>query len=279
MRVASYQIDGRRSWGLVEGDTVSDLAAVLPDCPTVEAAIARGLGAGMALPDASRHALSAIRWEQPVSRPERIICCGLNYRDHVAEASTRGMPDVPSLFLRTLRSMTAHEGPIVRPHVSDHLDYEGELCVVIGKPGRNLSRENALDHVFGYTCFNDGSVRDFQKKYKAVAGKNFPSTGGVGPWIVTPDDMPDPKNLGLRTRLNGETVQETNTSKMIFDIREILATVSVFDELRPGDLVMTGTPEGVGQGRTPPLWMKPGDVVEVEIDGIGVLRNTVVQED
>ncbi|MBJ3777075.1 fumarylacetoacetate hydrolase family protein [Acuticoccus mangrovi] len=278
MRVASYTIAARSAWGLVEGDMVSDLTA-LPGCETVEDAIAMGLGDTLPLPaDAPRYRLTDVTYALPITRPGKVLCVGRNYVDHLAEGADATPPKYPGLFMRTLLSLTPHEGPIVRPRASDALDYEGEVCVVIGKPGRDIPAERALEHVFGYTCFNDGSLRDFQSRYKAIVGKNFPSTGGIGPWIVTADEIPDPSALTLETRLNGTVMQHSDTSKMIFDIGAIIAFVSVFTELRPGDLIMTGTPEGVGKARKPPVWMKPGDVVEVEIGGVGVLRNTIVAE-
>lgn len=279
MRLASYKIADRATWGVVEGNNISDLAAVLPDCPSLDDAIERGFGRDFTAPENPPvHALVDVTFALPVTRPAKILCVGRNYIDHVAEGKNKELPKHPGLFARTLLSMTPHKGAIVRPKVSDNLDYEGELAIIIGHPARNLTHENALDCVFGYTCFNDGSLRDFQETYSALVGKNFPSTGGLGPWIVTADEIPDPSGLKLETRLNGEVMQSSSTDRMIFDVQTILAFVSIFTELRPGDVIVTGTPEGVGKARKPPVWMKPGDVIEVEIEKIGILRNDIVQE-
>jgi 2-keto-4-pentenoate hydratase/2-oxohepta-3-ene-1,7-dioic acid hydratase in catechol pathway len=221
--------------------------------------------------------LSAVTLQPPIPNPEKVICIGLNYRDHAAEAGQK-LPEHPSVFVRLTNTLTPHGGALVRPNISDNFDYEGEVAVIIGKPGRHISRSSALEHVFGYACFNDGSIRDFQLKHSLIAGKNFPSTGGFGPWIATADTIPDPSKLTLTTRINGKQVQHKGTSDMIFDVPAIIAYVSTWTELVPGDVIATGTPEGVGFARKPPLWLKPGDVVEVEISRIGILRNNVVAE-
>ncbi len=179
--------------------------------------------------------------------------------------------------MRFTDTLAANGAPLVRPTVSDNFDFEGELALIIGKGGRHIAEDRALDHVAGYACFNDGSIRDWQK-HSVSAGKNFPSTGGFGPWMVTKDEIPDPAALTLTTRLNGAEVQHAGTDMLIFPIPRLIAYVSAFTALNPGDVIATGTPEGVGLTRTPPLWMKPGDVVEVEISGIGTLRNPVVAE-
>lgn len=280
MKFASYRIDGRASWGSIEGDDVIDFGSRLTDCPTLADAIGNGLNAGLALPaDAPRIALSTVIMDVPIPNPPKILCVGRNYVDHVAEGSNTELPKHPGFFMRTLASLTPHGGPIMRPKASDNLDYEGELAIIVGKRGRALSREEALSHVFGYTCFNDATLRDFQERYSALVGKNFPSTGGFGPWIVTADEIPDPNaDLALSTRLNGQVMQHSKTGKMIFDVATILAFVSVFTVLEPGDVILTGTPEGIGRARNPPVWMKPGDIVEIEIERIGTLRNFITQE-
>ncbi|GGE50071.1 5-carboxymethyl-2-hydroxymuconate isomerase [Primorskyibacter flagellatus] len=275
MKVASYRVGGRLTWGVVTGDSVSDLGADGP--VTLDDALKTGAPV-RDREDAPRHALSDIEFAVPVADPEKILCVGRNYKDHVAEGKNKELPGHPGFFARNRLSLTPHDGPILRPGVSDNLDYEGELGIVIGRSARNLTRETALDCVFGYTCFNDGTLRDFQDKYSALVGKNFPSTGGLGPWVVTADEIGDPSGLTLETRLNGEVMQSSSTDRMIFDVQTILCFVSVFTELRPGDIVVTGTPEGVGKARTPPVWMKPGDTVEVEIEKIGTLRNVIRQE-
>jgi 2-keto-4-pentenoate hydratase/2-oxohepta-3-ene-1,7-dioic acid hydratase in catechol pathway len=184
-----------------------------------------------------------------------------------------------SLFSRLTNTLVAHSAPIPCPKVSSDLDYEGELGVVIGKAGRHIAERDALGHVFGYTCFNDGSVRDFQLKHSVTAGKNFPATGGCGPWIVTADEIPDPSRLTLITRVNGREMQHKGTDDMIFGVPAIIAYVSKWTRLEPGDVIATGTPEGVGFARKPPVWLKPGDVVEIDISGIGVLRNPISAEE
>jgi 2-keto-4-pentenoate hydratase/2-oxohepta-3-ene-1,7-dioic acid hydratase in catechol pathway len=182
------------------------------------------------------------------------------------------------MFARFADTLVGHEGAMIRPTVSDHFDFEGELALVIGKGGRHIAPESALDHVAGYTCFVDGSVRDYQK-FSVTSGKNFPSTGPLGPWMVTADEIADPSRLTLTTRLNGQDVQHSTTDLLIYSIPQIIAFCSDFTALSPGDVIATGTPEGVGHSRKPPLWMKPGDRLEVEIDGIGVLRVDIAAEE
>src|SRR5207302_9208048 len=210
-------------------------------------------------------------------RPDKIVCIGLHYRAHAAEAGLK-VPEHPSLFLRLANTLVPHGGEMIRPKASADMDYEGELAVVIGRGGRHIAAADALAHVAGYSCFNDGSLRDFQFKHSVAVGKNFIATGGFGPWLVTGDEIPDPAALTLTTRLNGVEVQRGTTADMIFDVPTIIAYVSGFTRLEPGDVISTGTPPGVGLARKPPLWLKPGDVVEVEISKIGVLRNAIVAE-
>lgn len=208
-----------------------------------------------------------------------IVCLGLNYLEHAAEGGYQ-RPQWPTVFLRCATSLTAHQGPIIRPRVSEQLDYEAELAVVIGRTLRHATVDSALAGVFGYTCVNDGSVRDYQRKtIQWTIGKNFDSTGSFGPAIVTADALPPgAAGLGIACRLNGETVQNAKTAQMIFPVAETLAMLSSCFTLAPGDVVLMGTPSGVGHARKPPLWMKHGDVVEVEIENIGVLRNVIRDE-
>ena len=189
----------------------------------------------------------------------------------------RELPKQPSMFIRFADTLVGHGGEMIRPTVSDNFDFEGELALVIGKAGRHIKAEHALDHVAGYTCFVDGSVRDYQK-FSVTSGKNFPGTGPLGPWLVTTDEIPDPSRLTLTTRLNGKEVQHATTDQLIYAIPQIIAFCSDFTALSPGDVIATGTPEGVGHSRKPPLWMKPGDALEVEISGIGMLRARIVDE-
>jgi 2-keto-4-pentenoate hydratase/2-oxohepta-3-ene-1,7-dioic acid hydratase in catechol pathway len=279
LKIASFSSGGRASFGLVANDRIIDLAA-RAGAATLREAIATGMimGAAKAAQDATEsQPLTAVKLLPPIPNPDKMICIGLNYRAHAAEAGLR-LPEHPSLFLRLTNTLTPHGAPLVRPRLSSDFDYEGELAIVIGKAGRHIAKSAALDYVFGYTCFNDGSLRDFQFKHSLTVGKNFGSTGGVGPWIATADTIPDPAKLTLTTRVNGNQVQHKGIDDMIFDVPAIIAYVSSWTELVPGDVIATGTPEGVGFARKPPLWLKPGDIVEVEISEIGVLRNPVVAE-
>lgn len=209
----------------------------------------------------------------------RFLCIGINYRPHMEEMG-REPPDYPVVFVRFASSLVGHGQPMIKPKVSEKFDFEGELAVIIGKPARHVSRDKALDHVAGYACLNDGSVRDYQRHSgQFTPGKNFDASGAMGPWLVTRDEISDPKALRLTTRLNGDVVQDESTGELIFGIPELIEYISIWTELKPGDVIATGTPGGVGAGRKPPLWMKPGDTVEVEISGIGCLSNPVVAED
>jgi 2-keto-4-pentenoate hydratase/2-oxohepta-3-ene-1,7-dioic acid hydratase in catechol pathway len=280
MKIASFEISGRPSYGVVVGDGIVDVGARLgARYPTLRAVLA-----GAALDEIARAAadkpdlaLSAVRLLPPIPAPDKIVCIGLNYRAHAAEAGLK-VPENPSLFLRLTNTLVPHGGALVRPSVSSDMDYEGELAVVIGQGGRHIAASQALDHVAGYACFNDGSLRDYQRQHSVAVGKNFVATGGFGPWLVTAEEIPDPSQLILTTRLNGAEVQRGDTADMIFSVNEIISYVSAFTRLQPGDVISTGTPPGVGMARKPPLWLKPGDVVEVEISRIGVLRNSVVAE-
>jgi len=235
-----------------------------------------------ALIDAGEATLDAgeLRPALPVARPGKVVCLGLNYAGHAREGGHE-VPTYPGLFMRATTSLIAAGEPMVRPQVSDKFDFEAELMLIIGKRGRQISEAAALDHVFGYTIFNDGSVRDFQRKSSQwTPGKNFDGTGPVGPVVVTPDEVP-PGAEGLRilSRLDGEIMQDSNTSDMIFPVARTIAIVSEFATLEPGDMIAFGTPQGVGYARTPPVFMKPGQTIEIEIEGIGVLANPVVGEE
>ncbi|MGA7488661.1 MAG: fumarylacetoacetate hydrolase family protein [Xanthobacteraceae bacterium] len=280
MKLASYIADGKQRFGVVAGDGVITLNERLGGrYRSLREALAIGglaeirKGVEGAGPD---HQLGAIAWLPPIPDPEKILCAGINYRSHAAETG-RELPKQPSMFIRLANTLTGHEGEMIRPSVSQSFDFEGELAVIIGRGGRHIPVERALEHVAGYTCFVDGSVRDYQK-FSVTSGKNFPGTGPLGPWIVTADDIPDPKRLTLTTRLNGQEVQKSGTDLLIHSVPQIIAFCSDFTPLSPGDVIATGTPEGVGHRRNPPLWMKPGDVLEVEISGIGTLRNRIVDE-
>jgi 2-keto-4-pentenoate hydratase/2-oxohepta-3-ene-1,7-dioic acid hydratase in catechol pathway len=280
MKLASFIAEGKSRFGAVDGDGVVILNERLGGR---YASLREALAAG-ALDDIRKviagakpdRKLSEITWLPAITDPEKILCAGINYRSHAAETG-RELPKQPSMFLRLANSLTGHEGELIRPSVSQNFDFEGELAVVIGRGGRHIPAERALEHVAGYSCFVDGSVRDYQK-FSVTSGKNFPGTGPLGPWIVTTDEIPDPTRLTLITRLNGQEVQKSGTDLLIYSVPQIIAFCSDFTPLEPGDVIATGTPEGVGHRRNPPLWMKPGDVLEVEISGIGTLRNRVVDE-
>ncbi len=243
-----------------------------PPSPLDLAGVADAKGSATAIP------LSKITWLPVIPNPDKILCVGLNYETHRKETG-RSEVEHPTIFPRYFNSQTGHLQPIVRPRVSTDLDFEGELAVIIGKPGRYISRADAMSHVIGYSCYNDGSIRDFQRHtHQFTPGKNFPDTGGFGPWMMTADELGELGELKLQTRLNGEVVQEAQIKQMIFDIPRQIEYCSTFTRLEAGDVIVSGTPGGVGSRRTPPLWMKPGDVVEVEVERLGVLRNPVVDE-
>jgi len=278
MRLLSFAADGKDYFGAVSGGGVVTLNGKIGQ-DNLRSALAAGAMEAMrraakeAKPDRK---LAEIKFLPVIPSPNKILCAGVNYRSHAAETG-RELPKQPSMFIRFADTLIGHGGEMVRPSVSDHFDYEGELALVIGKAGRHIKAECALDHVAGYTCFVDGSVRDYQK-FSVTSGKNFPSTGPLGPWLVTTDEIPDPSRLTLTTRLNGTRVQHATTDQLIYAIPQIVAFCSDFTVLAPGDVIATGTPEGVGHSRKPPLWMQPGDMLDVEIGGIGVLRARIVDE-
>jgi 2-keto-4-pentenoate hydratase/2-oxohepta-3-ene-1,7-dioic acid hydratase in catechol pathway len=220
--------------------------------------------------------LKEITFKAPIERPGKIVCMGLNYADHAKEGGN-ARPEYPSFFMRGPSSLTAHLSPIIRPKVSDKLDYEAELAFVVGKKARNLTQENALDCVAGYSIFNDGSIRDYQRKTTQwTIGKNFDQTGAFGPWLVTPDELPKGcHGLNIQSRLNGQVMQNANTKDFLWGVAETIALITECMTLEPGDVVITGTPAGVGYARTPPVFMKAGDICEIEIESIGILRNTI----
>lgn len=282
MKIVSFTRAGRPGYGIVKGTGVVDLSTRFGGrWPTL-----RSLLGADALAEAEAETrmaaadlpLEGLALAPVIPDPDKIICVGLNYRDHVAETG-RAVTDKPALFARFAGSQVGHLQPLVKPAVSDEFDYEGELAVVIGRAGRHIATAQALDHVAGYACYNEGSIRDWQRHTSQfLAGKSFAGTGGFGPWLVTTDEIPDPSRLSLETRLNGEVVQHTTTDLMITPVAAQIAYISTILPLLPGDVIVTGTPSGVGAKRQPPLFMRPGDVAEVEISGIGVLRNPVVAE-
>lgn len=283
MKLLSFTAKGRPTYGVLGNGGVVDLGRRF--APEGAATLREFIASGR-LSDATRlassaqpdHAIDDISFAPVISDPGKIICVGLNYRDHVEETG-RTVTEKPALFARFPCSQVGHLQPLVKPKVSDDFDYEGELAVIIGAAGRHIPPARALQHVAGYACYNEGSIRDWQRHTSQfLAGKSFAESGSFGPWMVTTDEIPDPSRLTLQTRLNGAVVQNTTTDLLITPVPELIAYISTIFPLVPGDVIVTGTPGGVGAKRTPPLWMRAGDTVEVEISGIGVLRNEVVAE-
>jgi acylpyruvate hydrolase len=285
MRLVSFQAPDGARIGVVDGDKVIDLSAVDAAAPRdIQSVISGGdLGTLQQIANnASETALlnfDDLTFNIPISAPGKILCLGLNYMDHVNEGIFEKQA-FPAIFTRAVSSLVAHQEPIIRPRKSETLDYEAELALIIGKRSRHLTPENALDAVAGYSCFNDGSVREYQRHtIQWTMGKNFDRTGPFGPVFVSADELPSGgKGLDISCRLNGQTVQSSNTDMMMFPVVETLVYITEGITLEPGDVIMMGTPSGVGHARKPPLWMKAGDVVEIEIEKIGILRNPVIDE-
>jgi len=290
MKIMGFEAEGGLRLGIVEGDQVIDLQAADPKVPAdLGAALAANDGDLKPLADIAKRApasarrpLKGLKFGLPVARPGKILCLGLNYLEHVKEGSQRdNIPKFPTIFMRCLTSMVPHGEPIIRPKASEQLDYEAEMMLIVGKRAKHLTMENATSCIAGYSCSNEGSVREFQRKTTQWdMGKNFDRTGGFGPWMVTADELPEAgKGLKIESRLNGQVMQSDNTDNMMFPVRELLVYVTQGMTLEPGDIIFTGTPSGVGHARKPtPVWMKPGDVCEIEIEGIGVLRNPIAEE-
>ncbi|MDP3702017.1 MAG: fumarylacetoacetate hydrolase family protein [Hylemonella sp.] len=289
MRLFSFEAQGQARIGVLRSATAQefvDLSVAAPSLPGDMGALIAQPGGLQAARQAAAQAsaaavkpLAGARYLPVVPRPGKIVCLGLNYADHAKEGG-HARPEYPSFFMRGASSMTGHQEPIIRPRASTKLDYEAELAVVIGQRARHLTKSNALDCVAGYSCFNDGSVRDYQRKTAQwTIGKNFDATGPFGPWLVTPDELP-PGAAGLRiqSRLNGQVMQDANTKDFLWDVVESLCIITECMTLEPGDVIITGTPAGVGYARTPPVWMAPGDVCEIEIEGIGILSNPIADE-
>ena len=290
MKIVGFQSNSGLHLGVVEGDQVIDLQAV-------DSAIPRDLGevlrrhdgdlsalkdAAKRAPASARRPLAGLKYGLPVAAPGKVICLGLNYLEHVREGSQRdNIPKFPTIFMRGNSSLVPHGEPIMRPKVSETLDYEAELIFVVGKRAKHLTLANAYSCIAGYACGNEGSVREYQRKTTQWdMGKNFDRTGGFGPWMVTADELPPGgKGLKIQTRLNGQVMQSDNTDNMMFPIAETIAYVTQGLTLEPGDIVFTGTPSGVGHARKPnPVWMKPGDTCEIDIERVGVLVNPIAEE-
>jgi 2-keto-4-pentenoate hydratase/2-oxohepta-3-ene-1,7-dioic acid hydratase in catechol pathway len=284
-RLATYSIRGSTHYGAVVDGGVVDLSARFgKDYPTLREVIAAGALLKLA-DDAERrspdHALDAISFQPPIPAPEKIICIGVNYPDRNAEYKDGSdAPKYPSMFMRTARSFVGHDTPLVRPRASQQLDYEGELAIVIGKPGRHIGESQALDHIAAITLCNEGTIRDWVRhaKFNVTQGKNFDATGSLGPWIVPYTSEAQIADIRLTTRVNGETRQDDRTSRLIFPFRYLINYISTFTTLVPGDIIVMGTPTGAGARFDPPRYLKPGDVIEVEAEGVGLLRNGVTDE-
>jgi 2-keto-4-pentenoate hydratase/2-oxohepta-3-ene-1,7-dioic acid hydratase in catechol pathway len=282
MRLVSYRQGARESFGVVhEGGVVDGAKALGGRFQELKSVLAAG-----ALPALARAvqgaqadvALEAVQLLPPIPTPDKILCVGVNYVAH-REETGRKESAYPTLFTRFANTQVGHGAPLVRPQASRELDYEAELAVVIGSRGRHVPRREALSLVAGYSCYQDATLRDWQRHTSQfTAGKNFVGTGGFGPWLVTADEIPEPSRLTVIGRLNGQEMQRSGTDLLIFDVPELIAYITTFTELVPGDVISTGTPGGVGSKRNPPVWLKAGDVFEVEVTGVGVLRNPVVDE-
>ncbi len=282
MKLATYMHRNTAAYGIVDGEGIIDLSrrigARFPDIRTLLAhegmQHAREAGAGQK-PDLK---LAEVTLLPPIPNPGKIFCIGLNYEDHRQETK-REKTEAPAVFVRFPESQVGHNQPILRPRESTRLDFEGEIAVIIGKPGRRIAADDAWDHVAGYSCYNDGSVRDWQwATTQWTAGKNFAATGGFGPWMVTADEIPGGTEMTLLTRLNGVEMQRTTTALMVHSIPSLIAHLSTWVPLAAGDVIVSGTPGGVGARREPPVWMKPGDMVEVEVSGVGVLTNSIADD-
>jgi len=287
MRFVTFEHAGTARVGICEGEHAVDLSEAAPDLPRdlvglIRAGTSAFATAAQAVRTArpgARHALDRLRLLPPIPNPGKIICLGLTYADHAAEGGD-AKPEYPSFFMRGATSLAAHGETMIRPRASEKLDYEAELVAVVGRTAHHVKKADAYAYIAGYSCFNDGSVRDYQKKTSQwTIGKNFDKTGGFGPWFVTSDELP-PGCVGLtiESRLNGQVMQHANTSNMLVPVAETVELLTECLTLEPGDLLVMGTPAGVGQARNPPVWMKDGDTIEIEIEKIGVLRNTIKDE-
>ena len=289
MKIVGFTTDAGLRLGIVEDEQVVDLQAVEPRLPGDLAAVLSHYAGDLSpladlvrkAPASARRPLAGITYALPVARSGKIICLGLNYLEHVKEGRyADNLPKFPTLFARGLNSLVAHRQPLIRPLLSETFDYEAEMVVVIGKRAKHMTLENALSCVAGYTCGNEGSIREFQRHTTQWhMGKNFDHSGSMGPWVVTADELPaGGKGLKIESRINGKVMQSDNTSNMMFPVAETIVYATQGITLEPGDVLFTGTPSGVAHARKPPAWMRHGDVCEIEIEGIGVLRNPIADE-
>ena len=281
MRITSYSIDGIKSFGVVTDDGVIDAKPLAGGPQSLKDAIAAGsmdMIAEATVKRSADHSIDEVEFLPVIPDPDKIIAVGLNYRSHVLEGG-RDIPEWPMIFTRFANSQVGHGQPMIKPNVSEMFDFEGEMAVIIGKSCRHVSEADALSVVAGYACYNDGSIRDYQRHTSQfVPGKSFYKSGAFGPWMVTADEIPDPGALTLMTRLNGREMQHATTDDLLFSIPQLIHYLSTVTELVPGDVIVSGTTGGVGCYRNPPVFMKEGDIIEIELDKIGVLRNPVVNE-
>jgi len=281
MRLASFSAGDDQFWGAVAEGGMVALSPDFPGWPSLREVIAAGAldqVAATAVGRAVTHANGGFRWQIPIPHPEKIICVGVNYPDRNAEYKDgKQAPPNPSLFVRFARSFVAHGAPLVRPRESEQLDYEGEIVIVIGREGRRISQTQAWDHIAAISLANEGTVRDWVRhaKFNVTQGKNFDASGALGPWLVPFEDAAQLEDIALETRVNGEVRQVDRTARMIFSFPKIIEYVSTFTTLVPGDVILCGTPTGAGARLDPPVWLKPGDVVEVSAEGIGTLINPI----
>jgi len=281
MKLATFSTAQGASYGIVTAKGIVDLKRYIGNQYPDLLSLIAGNGyaeAAKQLNAAPDYKESDVTWLPVIPNPGKILCVGLNYQDHVVETG-RDNTEQPAIFIRVAESQVGHKQPIIRPKESKNLDFEAEIAVIIGRAGRRISQKDAWTHIAGYSCYNDGSVRDWQRHtIQWTAGKNFARTGGFGPWLVTTDDIPANTKLTLTCRLNGERMQHANTDQMIFKIPKIIEYVSTWTTLQHGDVLVTGTPGGVGARRNPPVWLKPGDKVEVEVDKVGILENAIADD-
>jgi len=289
MKIVGFRTQEGLRLGVIEGDRVIDLQAVDPSVPNDLAAVLSQHNGDLGpigeiarrAPASAIRPLAGLAYALPVPRPAKIICLGLNYLEHVKEGRyADNLPKFPTLFARGLNSVVPHQHPLTRPRASETFDYEAEMVAVIGRRARHMTPDNALSCVAGYTCANEGSIREFQRHTSQWhMGKNFDNSGSIGPWVVTADELPPGgKGLKIESRVNGKVMQSDNTSNMMFPVVETIVYATQGMTLEPGDLLLTGTPSGVAHARKPPAWMRHGDVCEIEIEGVGILRNPIEDE-
>ena len=281
MKFLSFHAAGAHRYGLVDGNKVVDLTGRLnyPDLKSLIAADATAEAARAGKGASADFTLAQIVFDPVLPNPDKIICVGLNYHEHLNETGMEKYPS-PAIFTRWADTQVGHLQPLIRPKKSETFDYEAELVAIIGKGGRYIAAADAMNHIAGYSCYNDASVRDYQRHNSQwTPGKNFPGTGAFGPFMVTPDEVGELKGKTIQTRVNGQVMQSSTLEMMIFSVPRLIEYISTFTLLSPGDVIVTGTPGGVAWVRTPPPWLKPGDVAEVEIAGVGLLKNTIVAED